>query len=76
MDFGQFCTKPVSKIAKLEKTETIHGEFCEFCGKDFLDSNYQAHIKSCETEYEERYKGKKYQCKKCKRSFDHSASLR
>ena len=49
---------------------------CEFCGKDIPSLRFSPHIKTCQNEYEERYKGRKYQCKQCRRSIDFSGSIR
>ena len=48
---------------------------CEYCGKSFVVSKISAHEQSCKTEYEIRFKGRKYQCNQCRRSFHMKSNL-
>ena len=44
--------------------------YCEFCGKHVPTQNFFEHVETCIVLYKEKYVGHKYQCTKCRRSYD------
>ena len=70
----EVCAEKLSTIVELKDHMVVNHQsskiYCEYCAKHITTENFFNHVENCIVVYQEKYTGKKYQCDKCRRSFD------